>query len=356
MTATMPLPELRQKKKFSNFDPSSIAVDNGNIYALPFTEDTASVIIIPVPWEVTVSYRTGTARGPEALRAASLQVDLYDEEMGDVWRHGIYMPPHAEDIYTASQVQRKIAADIIEHLARGDLQEQFAGLYAGIERQFDILYARLEAGVLGYLQRSKIVGIAGGDHSVSLGALRAYARHFESFGILHIDAHADLRDSYEGFVYSHASIMYNALAVPQVARIVQVGIRDYCSTEVQLIEASKGRVKLFSDAALKDAQFGGRTWSELCDEIIACLPELIYISFDIDGLDPALCPGTGTPVPGGLSFQEAVFLLNKITHSGRKIIGFDLVEVAGDGDSWDAIVGARLLYKLCCRAIASYSF
>jgi len=355
MSAPMPLPIPQQKKEFVGFDPSSIAVDNGNIYALPFNEADASLVIIPVPWEVTVSYRAGTAHGPEALRAASLQVDLFDEEMGDVWQYGIYMPPHDEDIYAASEAQRKIAADIIESLGRGDKQERYSALYAGIERQFDLLYARIEADTLFYLQRGKIVGIAGGDHSVSLGALRACARHFESFGILHIDAHADLRQSYEGFVYSHASIMFNALALPQVERIVQVGIRDYCSNEAQRIDASQGRVKLFSDAALKDAQFRGRTWNELCDEIIASLPELIYISFDIDGLDHALCPGTGTPVPGGLSYQEAVFLLKKITQSGRKIIGFDLVEVAGDGDSWDAIVGARLLYKLCCRAIVSCS-
>ena len=351
----MALPAPQLKNDFGDFDPGNVSVDNGNIFALPFTVDDASLVIIPVPWEVTVSYGTGTALGPEALRAASLQVDLYDEELGDVWKYGLYMPPHSPDIYETSIRLRKKAADVIDGLARGISQNLFAQEYAEIEQQFDILYERLESEIFRYLQSGKIVGIAGGDHSVILGALRAYARHFESFGILHIDAHADLRKGYEGFVYSHASIMYNALALPQISHIVQVGVRDFCREEADRIRGSAGRVKLYSDSALKNAFYGGATWKSQCEEIIESLPELVYISFDIDGLDPALCPHTGTPVPGGLSFFEAVFLLKQITKSGRKIIGFDLVEVSGDGNSWDAIVGARLVYKLCGYANVSCS-
>ena len=353
----MALPAPQLKNNFSDFDPGTISVDNGNIFALPFTVDDASLVIIPVPWEVTVSYGTGAARGPEALRAASLQVDLYDEDMGDVWKYGLYMPPHPPDMYETNKCLRKKAEAVIDGLARGMNPTGFAQDYAEIEQQFDRLYERLESEVSSYLQSGKIAGIAGGDHSVILGALRAYARHFESFGILHIDAHADLRKGYEGFAYSHASIMYNALALPQIERIVQVGVRDFCRDEADIISGSAGRVQLYTDAALKNALFQGATWERLCDEIIESLPELVYISFDIDGLDPALCPHTGTPVPGGLSFSEAQFLLKQITRSGRKIIGFDLVEVAGTAgdDAWDGIVGARLLYKLCGYAIISCS-
>jgi len=351
----LPAPQL--KKDFGDFDPGKVSVDNGNIFALPFTADDASLVIVPVPWEVTVSYGAGTARGPEALRAASLQVDLFDEEMGEVWKYGLYMPPHPLDIYEINICLRKKAQAVIDGLVRGKTHTHFAEEYAEITQQFNMLYDRLASEISGYLQSGKIVGLAGGDHSVTLGALRAYARQFASFGILHIDAHADLRKGYEGFVYSHASIMYNALELPQIERIVQVGLRDFCREEADIISGSAGRLQLFTDAALKNALFKGRTWETLCTEIIGKLPELVYISFDIDGLDPALCPHTGTPVPGGLSFSRAVFLLRKIAESGRKIIGFDLVEVAGAaGDGmWDGTVGARLLYKLCGYALASCS-
>jgi agmatinase len=351
----MALPAPQLKNCYGDFDPGALAVDNGNIFALPFTEDEASLVIIPVPWEVTVSYRTGTVHGPELLRRASRQVDLYDHEMGNVWRYGLYMPPHPDDIYKTGRALRKKASAVIDGLGRGESPLRFAESYGEIEHQFRILYDRIESATLGYLQSGKIVGIAGGDHSVPLGALRAYARFFKSFGILHIDAHADLRAAYEGFTYSHASIMHNALDIPQIERLVQVGIRDFCKEEADVIAGSSGRVKLYTDAALKSALFSGKTWEFLCRDIIDCLPEHVYISFDIDGLDPSLCPQTGTPVPGGLSFPETVFLLKKIAESGRKIIGFDLVEVAGSADeeAWDGIVGARLLYKLCCSAIIS---
>ncbi len=242
--------------------PAHVAVDNGNIFALPCTDEDASLVVFPVPWEVTVSYRTGTANGPEMLRSASLQVDLYDEDMGDIWKYGIYMPPHPADICETGRGLRKKAADIIEGLARGE--SPAAVLPRSMPRlstQFRKLYERIESATLGYLQRGKIVGIAGGDHSVPLGALRAYARLFKSFGILHIDAHADLRSAYEGFVYSHASIMRNVLDLPQVERIVQVGVRDFCKEEADVIAGSNGRVKLYSDAALKSALFCGKPGS-----------------------------------------------------------------------------------------------
>lgn len=348
-------PKPQRKTVVESFDPGAVAVDNGNIFSLPFTAADASVVILPVPWEVTVSYRTGSAAGPEALRHASLQVDLYDEDMGDIWQYGLYMPPHPADISEAGRRSRARAETILDALARGADATACAAAYADIERDFDCLYARIEAETSQLLQQGKIVGLAGGDHSVTLGALRAYAARLGSFGILHIDAHADLRRAYEGFRYSHASIMDNALALDQVTRIVQVGVRDFCREEADAISGSQDRIRLFSDRRLSAARFSGKTWDAVCTEIAGCLPELVYVSFDIDGLDPSLCPATGTPVPGGLSYAEAQFLIKKVAESGRTIIGFDLVEVAGTGaqDSLDAMVGARLLYQLCGRAILS---
>ena len=162
-------------------------------------------------------------------------------------------------------------------------------------------------------------------------------------------AHADLRDAYEGFTCSHASIMHNALQLPQVSRLVQVGIRDYCGAEVELAQRSGGRVVQFDDYKLARNAFEGVAWGTQCDAIIEQLPENVYVSFDIDGLSPDNCPGTGTPVPGGLSYREAVYLLARLAESGRRIVGFDLTEVSpadNDGE-WNANVGARVLYKLC---------
>jgi agmatinase len=167
--------------------------------------------------------------------------------------------------------------------------------------------------------------------------------------VLHLDAHADLRDAYEGFADSHASIFHNvAERLPGVARIVQVGVRDVSEDEWEYAAGSGGRVVIHHDALLAQARLDGETWGAQVQRIVADLPADVYLSFDIDGLDPALCPHTGTPVPGGLSFHQACALISGVVRSGRRIVGFDLVEVAPgpDGDEWDGNVGARLLYKM----------
>src|SRR5690606_6032202 len=146
---------------------------------------------------------------------------------------------------------------------------------------------------------------------------------------------------------SHASIMYNALNIPQIEKIVQVGIRDFCEQEVEVVKSSNGRVRVFTDMDLKAKEFEGENWKKICQEIIAELPQKVHISFDIDGLYPWYCPHTGTPVPGGLAYEKATYLLSQLVESGKEIIGFDLVEVAPGEDDWDGNVGARLLFHLC---------
>ena len=198
------------------------------------------------------------------------------------------------------------------------------------------------------MANGKKVGLIGGDHSTPLGFFKAIAEVHGEFGILQIDAHMDLRKAYEGFNYSHASIMFNALnEIPQIKKLVQVGIRDYCDEELEYMEKSDGRVVTFFDKDIKERQYEGDTWRAITDDIIDTLPQNVFISFDIDGLNPKLCPHTGTPVQGGFEVQEIYFLFKNILKSGRKIIGFDLNEVGVSHDEWDENVGARVLYRLC---------
>ena len=214
--------------------------------------------------------------------------------------------------------------------------------------------ANIEAQARHWLAQGKIVGLVGGDHSTPYGLIRALGERYERFGILHIDAHCDLREAYEGFEFSHASIMFNVLRdVPQVCKIAQVAVRDFSRRERETALASE-RVELFDDLSLAAAEFRGETWDAQCRRIVASLPREVYVSFDIDGLSVEHCPHTGTPVPGGLSFNRAMWLVDAVARSGRRIVGFDVVEtVPSPEERIDAITGARVLWKLCGIAIKS---
>ncbi|RFP63985.1 agmatinase [Hymenobacter lapidiphilus] len=337
------------KEKLANFDPNSLADAAGGVFGLPFTPEEAQVVVVPVPWEVTVSYRAGTAQGPEAIYAASLQVDLYDPDLPDAWRMGLAMEEPDAAIAAESQELRPLAEAYIGWLEDGQPEEgrtEHAPTAGRINQRGRALLEWLKAKTGALLDAGKGVVVLGGDHSTPLGYLHALAERHEEFGILQIDAHCDLRPAYEGFEFSHASIMHNALQLPQVKKLVQVGIRDYCQQEADYIDQSNGRVALFADRFLQSEMLGGKSWKKECKKIIAQLPQKVYLSFDIDGLDPKLCPGTGTPVPGGLEFEQAVYLLRMVVRSGRTIIGCDLNEVAPGDTEWNAIVGARLLYHM----------
>ena len=332
-----------------SFNPSGVGLENGNLYGLPCDYDTAAMIIFGVPWEVTVSYHEGTAQGPARVLEASPQLDLYDLDNPEGWRQGIFMPPLPEHLAELNQQMREPANRVIAATEAGQsiadnpqLAADLTAVNDACEQMNDWLHRQTTQA----LDRGKLVGVIGGDHSVPLGYLRALAERVPEFGILHIDAHADLRLAYQGFRYSHASIMNNALDLPQVRQIVQVGIRDLCHDEVALINASQGRVITHYDPVLKEKRYQGIPWLTQCDTIIANLPEKVYVSFDVDGLDPKLCPSTGTPVPGGLELEEVFCLCRQVIRSGRQMIGFDVCEI-GDGE-WDGNVGARAVYKLCC--------
>lgn len=336
---------MTKEESIAGFDCNGPGV-SGNLFGLPFTVEQAELIVVPVPWEVTVSYHSGTANGPKAILDASAQIDLAIKEIPNAWKLGISQLPILADLQDESMKLRELAVKHIQSLESGQKPEPGNPVVAKINEACENLNIYVKSTTQKLLREKKMVGLVGGDHSTPLGFLRALSELYDRFGILQIDAHADLRKAYEGFQYSHASIMFNALKLPSVGRLVQVGIRDYCEEELNVMDRSMGRVKTYFDQDIKEHLFEGKSWSMVCEQIIKDLPDLVYISFDIDGLNPKLCPNTGTPVPGGLEFEQAIYLIKKLVRSGKKIIGFDLNEVAPGSDDWDANVGARLLYQL----------
>jgi agmatinase len=340
---------IRQAQGGRDFDPSAAAQPGSGVFGLPHSADEAGVVLVPVPFEATTSYGGGTARGPEAILEASRQVDLFDVETGRPYQAGIHMLPIPDDIARLDREARRAAAPVIEAGGVDPARPELVRAAQDVDRACEEVNAWVEETVATFLARGKRIGLVGGDHSTALGSLAAHARTYPGMGVLHVDAHADLRVAYEGFTFSHASILYNAAErLPEITRIVQVGLRDLSEDEHAYAAASKGRIVQHHDADLARARFEGETWTAQVRRIVEALPRDVYVSFDVDGLDPTLCPHTGTPVPGGLSFQEAAWLLGGIVRSGRRIVGFDLVEVApgADGGDWDGNVGARLLYKL----------
>jgi agmatinase len=336
------------------FDPAGAAAFDG-IFGLPHSADEARVVVVAVPWDATTSYRAGASRAPEAILEASRQVDLFDAATGRPYEAGIAMPPADPEIARWNEEARRLAEPVIENGGPGT----DPALQRNVERVNALgaeLNERVRARTAALLAKDKMPVVLGGDHSSPFGAFQAYADRHPGFGILHFDAHFDLRDAYEGFQWSHASIMFNALErIPGIARIVHVGIRDFSEAEHELSSRSDGRSVAYLDASMKARLDAGETWRSIADEIAGRLPPKVFVSFDVDGLDPTLCPGTGTPVPGGLSFHQATAVLDACVRRGRTIVGCDLNEVAprdGDGE-WNANVGARLLYKLIGYALLS---
>lgn len=338
------------------FDPNAPAQPGSGIFGLPHGESEAAIVLVPVPWEATTSYGGGAGEGPRAIREASAQVDLFDLDVEKPYEAGIHMLPEAEAIVLANAQGKKLAERIIEHGGAGDEPELLDSL-----RRVNALSAQVNDWVqhetARLLAKGKIVGIVGGDHSVPYGALKAVAASHK-YGVLHIDAHSDTRKAYEGFVHSHASIMFNALTdIPEITKLVQVGIRDVCEEEMSFVGSEGARVRMFSDRELAKRKHAGEPFAKTVAAIASELPDEVWISFDIDGLDPRFCPHTGTPVPGGLDTTELVAIVRGVVQAGKRIIGFDLNEVAPNladpEDQWDGNVGARMLYKLVGFTLAS---
>jgi agmatinase len=337
----------------SNFDPNGVGIANGNLFGFPVREEEADIVIIPIPWDATASYGKGTSDGPKAILEASTQLDFYHPKLENAWETKVFMTPISQEWKEINNKYCIRAIDYIQYLEQGGQLEDnldHQSTVQEINEAQTALCDNLKHRALELMNQGTIVGVLGGEHSVPLGLFQAMNEKYDSFGILQIDAHADLRDAYEGFEQSHASIMFNALKTcNKLSKLVQVGIRDIAHSEIELIESNSGRIKTFFDWDLKENSFKGISWEKQVESIIQELPQHVYISFDIDGLSPELCPNTGTPVVGGFKLDEINYLFFKLVESGKKIIAFDLNEVApGSDDDWDANVGSRALWNLIC--------
>ena len=312
----------------------------------------ASLILLPVPWEATVSFGEGTANAPDAIRVSSHQLDVENYHYIKPYTAGICMLETDKRLLKLSNKVRKKALKVIEALENGETNKK-ALKY--VNETSKILNQSVYEKSMSEIEKGKFVGVVGGDHSSPLGLIKALNdTQAQNFGILHVDAHHDLREAYEGFTYSHASIFYNAMKeCEKISNLVQIGIRDYSKEEAQRMIQYGQRSSCLYDTLMQQELASGKSLEDVFKPYIDQLPQNVYLSIDIDGLEPLNCPNTGTPVPGGLRYGELEHLIFMIVKSGKNIIGFDLCEVGDSADGWDADVGARVLYQVCGALLAS---
>jgi agmatinase len=339
-------------------DPNAKATSADGIYGLPFRESEAKVVYLPIPWDVTTSYQAGTSKGPEAIMQASEQIDFFDLDYIDAFQAGLFMRKESAKIKKLNAEGRLLAKKVIEasdaDMAKSkSLQASLRKVNELCESLNQEVYNQTKA----LLDNDQIPVVVGGDHATPFGAIKAYAEKYPGLGVLHFDAHSDTRLAYMGFENSHATIMHNVMEkIPQIGRLVQVGIRDFSEQEFEYTKAHK-KIDIYFDHNISQRKLNGEAFMKIAQEIVSKLPKQVYISFDIDGLDPRFCPNTGTPVPGGLDYPEVIYIINEVVRSGRQLVGFDLVEVAPNPkdktNEWDANVGMRLLYKMTSACLAS---
>jgi agmatinase len=340
--------------KLSHFDPNGVGNTLGTIFGLPFDVSESKLVIIPMTWDVTTSNHEGTSKAPECILANSSQIDLFDPFSIDAWKQGIAMEDIDPDMEKRNAQLRIQARKVIQFLESGgdiadnkDIRFILKDINNACRDMTDVLTSKCEQ----YLDQGKIPFVLGGDHSVSLGIVKALAKRFPGMGILQIDAHADLRYQYQGFAQSHASIMWNIIQTEGIARLVQVGVRELCDNEYSLIRSNPDTITTFFDRDLFSQMAQGCSWERICLDVVKNLPDTVYISFDADGLDPSVCPNTGTPVPGGLSYNQIMFLFETLINQGKMIVGADLVETGAS--DLDAMIACRILYRMAGMMIKS---
>ena len=287
--------------------PSGLPENFGGLESEFSALDRARAVILPAPYDFSTTYQGGARFGPRAILAASRNMELWDEEVGAVYRHGIH---------TLTE---------LEPTAEGP----------------EAMSGRVEQATDWILQQGKLPVMLGGEHSLTAGAVRAAARHVEELSVLQIDAHADMRDTYLESGYSHACVMRR---VREMVPAASVGIRSLSEEEASYLVSHPAPIW-----STRQFRALGRRWEPILD----ALSERIYVTIDVDGLDPAVVPATGTPEPGGLDWYELVDLLRAVAER-KKIVGFDVVELAPlAGQVASDFLAARLVYRLIGLSLGS---
>jgi len=265
--------------------------------------DDCEVVVLPVPYDSTTSYNPGARNGPHAIIQASRNMELYDEELG--------ITPADIGVYTLDELEPSMKSP-----------EDMVG--------------RVEQAVAEILEAEKFPLVLGGEHSISLGAVRAINEKYENVSVLHIDAHADCRNEYEGTRYNHACA---ARRFSEICPVVQLGIRSLSKEEADFLESDENTRTFFMHEIR-------RTGLEMAlERAIPMLSDNVYISLDIDALDPGIVPATGTPEPGGFSWEEIIEIIRQVC-AKKKVVGFDLVELSPiPGNCASDFLAAKLAYK-----------
>jgi len=265
------------------------------------TLETAAFVVVPVPYDLTTTYQGGARKGPAAIIEASCNMELYDEELDrEIYKSGIHTLPPLEAVA------------------------------AGPEGMLE----RVEKAVSGVLEMGKVPVMLGGEHSITLGAVRAARKRCPKLSVLHLDAHADMRESYQGTPFSHACI---GRRMRELCPVVQAGIRSMSVEEAAFIR--KKNVPVFSAATIRK----DRNW---VSKILRHLSRDVFISVDLDALDPSMMPATGTPEPGGLTWHDVLDVIREVC-SKRRVVGFDIVELAPiPGMVAPDFLAARLAYRM----------
>ncbi len=260
--------------------------------------EKAKVVLIPVPYDGGSTWGKGSDKGPQAFLDASKHLEWYDIETGtEVYQQGIYLAP--------SVVGNGTGQGMVEAVHKTTKE---------------------------YIKRNKFVTVLGGDHSISIGNIRAFNECFDNLTVLHIDAHADLRKSYNGSAYNHACAVHEA---SQTTNLVQVGIRSMDAIEKTFMDEEK---TFFAHDMVNDEY-----WT---DKVIDLMTDHVFITFDLDALDPSIMPSTGTPEPGGLFWYETLDFLKQV-FAEKNVVGFDLMELCPNpGDKTADFLAAKLYYKM----------
>lgn len=267
----------------------------------PFSDlEHSAVVILPVPFDLTTTYRHGTEKGPGALIEASRNLELYDiETKSEVYQVGIH---------TASPIEEE-SCDLMRHSLYDQVKE--------------------------FLRQDKFVVTLGGEHSISFAPIKAHAEKYPGLSVLQIDAHADLQDAYEGNPWSHASVMARVREIPEISSITAVGIRSMSKEEAEVCDEKH---TFFSHQLDREGKW--------IDQVVDQLESQVYITFDLDGFDSSLMPSTGTPEPGGLQWNQTMELLKKVAEK-KEIVGLDIVELCPSAENHAPdYLAAKLVYKI----------